>query len=199
MRIAWPFSSGNWLTSAMIDPPLLRIGPISIGFAESNTSHTVAARRNKAADVAAAKENVRLRPSLLRLASTVPSPAPVAGGGDLVSAAGSDAAGVIFGGISTAGAGVSFDGGADIGVGVSGAGGIFRAAAGLISIFACCAKVSGVGGAISPDCRDTGGASAGFSGAAGAVAAGAADTGAAETAACGTSAAGDGTADGFSG
>src|SRR5258708_23997916 len=129
MRIAWPFSSGNWLTSATIEPPLLRIGSISIGFSESNTSHTVAARRNMAAGVAAAKENVRLRPSLLRVASTgaAPSPAAVAGGG-LVSAAGSDAAGVIFGGVSAAGAAGSFDAGADTGAGVSGAGAVLGAA-----------------------------------------------------------------------
>src|ERR1700737_5106900 len=111
MRIAWPLSSGNGLASAIIEPPVLRIGSISIGLTESNTSHTVSARRNNAAGVAAAKENVRLRPSLLRLAATAPSPAPVAGAGDLVSAAGSDAAGGIFGGISAGGVGVSFDGG----------------------------------------------------------------------------------------
>ena len=51
-------------------PPLLRIGSISIGFMESNTSHTVSARRNSAAGVAAAKANVRRRPSLSRLALT---------------------------------------------------------------------------------------------------------------------------------
>src|SRR5674536_347650 len=89
MRIACPLSSGNRLTSAMSDPPLLRIGSISIGFVASKTSHTVSARRNNAAGVAAAKENVRLRPSLLRVAPTALalSPAPVAGG-DLVSAGG---------------------------------------------------------------------------------------------------------------
>ena len=37
---------------------------------ESNTSHTVSARRNNAAGVAAAKENIRCRPSLSRLALT---------------------------------------------------------------------------------------------------------------------------------
>src|SRR4030088_261784 len=185
MRIAWPFSSGNWLTSATIDPPLLRICPISIGLVVSNTSHTVSARRNNAAGVAAAKENVRLRPSLIPLASTPPSA--------LVSAAGSDALRVIFGGISAGGAGVPSDERADIGVGDSGAGGISGAAAGLVSIFACCAKASDVSGAISLDCRGTA-ASAGFSGAAGAV-----DTGAVDTGACGASAAGDGRGDGFSG
>src|SRR6266404_9389816 len=182
MRIAWPFSSGNWLTSAMIEPPLPRIGSISIGLTESNTSHTVSARRNNAAGVAAAKENVRLRLSPLRVASTVASLAAV-GGGDLVSAAGSDAARVVFGGVSAVearlsfvsavGAGVSFNGGADIGVAVSGAGGVFGTVAGLLSIFACCARVSDVSGATSLDCRDVGGASAGFSDGAGAVAAGA--------------------------
>ena len=85
------------------------------------------------------------------------------------------------------------------GVAVSGAVCVFGAAAGLISILACCARVSDVGGAISPDCRDAGGASEGFPDAAGAVAAGAVAAGAADTAACGTSAVGDGSADGFSG
>src|SRR3979490_2176562 len=113
MRIAWPFSSGNWLTSAMIDPPLLRICPISIGLVVSNTSHTVSARRNNAAGVAAAKENVRRRPSLSRLALTevALSAAWAAGGG-------SDAARVIFGGPSAAGAAISF--GVRAGIGISG-------------------------------------------------------------------------------
>src|SRR5450631_1534606 len=150
MRIACPLSSGIRLTSATIEPPLLRIGSISIGFVESNTSHTVSARRNNAAGVAAAKENVRLRPSLLRLASTEAALSPATlGGGGLVSAGGSDAARVIFcgiaaagAGIAAAGAGISFAGCS--GVGVSGAGGIFAAASGLISIFAYLAIASDV-------------------------------------------------------
>src|SRR5258708_29599840 len=54
----------------MIEPPRLRIGSISSGFGESNTSHTVSARRKNAAGVAVAKENIRRRPSLSRLALT---------------------------------------------------------------------------------------------------------------------------------
>src|SRR5258705_12256725 len=54
----------------MIEPPWLRIGSISSGFGESNTSHTVSARRKNAAGVAVAKENIRCRPSLSRLALT---------------------------------------------------------------------------------------------------------------------------------
>src|SRR5450631_785078 len=149
MRIACPLSSGIRLTSATIEPPLLRIGSISIGFVESNTSHTVSARRNNAAGVAAAKENVRLRPSLLRLASTDAALSPATlGGGGLVSAGGSDAARVIF-------------------CGIAAAGGIFAAASGLISIFACVAIASDVGGVISPDCPDAGDSLAGLSDAAG--------------------------------
>jgi hypothetical protein len=53
MRIACPLSSGIELTSAMREPPLLRIGSASIGFVVSNTSHTVSARRNSAAGVTA--------------------------------------------------------------------------------------------------------------------------------------------------
>src|SRR5260221_11950562 len=197
MRIACPLSSGCRLTSATIEPPLLRIGSISIGFMESNTSHTVSARRNNAAGVVAAKENVRLRPSLLRLASTrvARSPATLAGGG-LVSAGGSDAATVVFGDIAAAGAGIAFDGCS--GAGVSGAGEIFGAASGLISIFACLAIASDVGGTISPDCCDAGAAPAGFSDAAGAAATGAADAGAADAGACEASDALDGSAGGFS-
>ena len=70
MRIACPFSSGSRLTSPMMDPPLARIGSTSIGVVWSNTSHTVSARRNSAAGVGAAKENVTRRASLSRLAST---------------------------------------------------------------------------------------------------------------------------------
>ena len=191
--------SGNSLTSAITDPPLLRIVSMSTSFVESNTSQTVSARRNNAADVAVAKENVRSRPSLLRLASTVLSLAPITGG-DLVSAGGSDAARVVFGGISFAGtsaAGAAVNGCA--GIGVSGTSGIFGATSGLTPILACCAKVSGVSGAVSPDCRDAAASSAGFSDTAGAVAIGAADAGAADTLACGASAAGDDNADCFSG
>ena len=68
-RIAWPFSSGTALTSPITDPASRRIGSRSSGFAESNTSHTTSARRNKAAGAAEANENVRRSPSLLRLAS----------------------------------------------------------------------------------------------------------------------------------
>src|SRR5712672_2407811 len=102
MRIAWPLSSGNWLTSEMIDPPLLRIGSISIGRVESNTSHTVSARRNSAAGVVSAKENITRRPSLSRLALTqaVLSAAPFACGGpiacDGLVAGGGSVARVIF-------------------------------------------------------------------------------------------------------
>ena len=89
--MAWPFSSGNRLTSPMMAPPLARIGSTSIGLVWSNTSHTVSARRNSAAGVGAAKENVTRRPSLSRLASTVAalSLAPLSGGG-------LDAAGSVF-------------------------------------------------------------------------------------------------------
>src|SRR5258708_443615 len=107
------------------------MGSISNGVAESNTSQTASARRNNAAGVAAAKENVRLRPSLLRLASTEAalSPATVAGG-DRISGGGSDAARVVFCAAGAAGislacislAIVSFTGAS--GIGVSGAGDI---------------------------------------------------------------------------
>src|SRR3954453_24016489 len=140
----------------MIDPPLLRIGSISTGFAASNTSHTVSARRNNAAGVAAAKENVRRRPSLSRVALTGAALSPaLVDGGDLVAGSGWGAARVVFGGTSAEAAGTSFCDRAD--TGVSDAGDIVGAASGLISIFACCAKVSDVGAAISPDCRDAGG------------------------------------------
>ena len=70
IRIACPFSSGSRVTSAMIDPPLARIGSTSIGLVESNTSHSASARRNNAAGVGVAKVNVRFRPSLSRVAPT---------------------------------------------------------------------------------------------------------------------------------
>ena len=101
MRIACPLSSGNRLTSAMIEPPLLRIGSTSIASVESNTSHTVSARRNNAAGVAASKENVRCRPSLFRFASTLAALSPALSPA-LASTGGSDAARVIFCGISAA-------------------------------------------------------------------------------------------------
>src|SRR3954447_13672300 len=105
MRIACPFSSGDWLTSAMIDPPLLRIGSISTGFGESNTSQTVSARRNNAAGVAAAKANVNRRPSLSRLALTEAAPSlTLLGGSALIVGGGSGAAGVAFGTASAEGA-----------------------------------------------------------------------------------------------
>src|SRR5258707_7169005 len=93
----------------MIEPPWLRIGSISSGFGESNTSHTVSARRKNAAGVAVAKENIRCRPSLSRLALTgaALSAALACGGG-------SDAAAVRLGGACAAAGGISFDGGADV-------------------------------------------------------------------------------------
>src|SRR6185437_3161065 len=148
--------------------PLRRIGSTSIGSAESNTSHTASARRNNAAGVAAAKENVTFRPSPVRVApaTAAPSPAP-AGGGGLVSACGSDAATVIFCGISTAAAGVSVAEGS--GLGASEAGIILGAVSGLISMLASLADVSDIGGTISPDCRGAGTVAAGVSDAAGAA------------------------------
>src|SRR5258707_11947619 len=94
----------------MIAPALARIGSTSSDFFESNTSQTVSPRRNDAAGVALAKENVRRSPSLSRTASTA---APVASTG-LASAGlasdGGTAAGVIFFGASSAAAGTSFAG-----------------------------------------------------------------------------------------
>src|SRR5258705_10461655 len=150
----------------MIEPPWLRIGSISSGFGESNTSHTVSARRKNAAGVAVAKENISRRPSLSRLALTgaALSAALACGGG-------SGAASVMFGGACAAGAGISFVGGAAIVVSS------VCTSTGLTSILACCAKLSGAGGAISPDCCDGGDASAGFSDARGAGAAGGARAG----------------------
>ena len=75
--------------------------------------------------------------------------------GTLASAGGSDAVGVIFGGVSAAGAGIGFAAGS--GFGVSGAGVVFGGSSGLISIFACCANVSEAGGAIWLDGCDAGG------------------------------------------
>ena len=206
IRIAWPFSSGSRLTSDMIDPPWLRIGSISSGSTESNTSHAVSARRNNAAGVAVAKKNIRRRPSLSRLALTE---APLSAA--LACGSGSGAARVMFGGACAAAGGISFDGGA--GIGVSGAGDSIGASMGLISIFACCAKLSDTGGAISPDCCDAGRGLAGFSDAPGAIAAaapetgaagagaadsGAADAGATDAGACEASGVGEASAGGFS-
>src|ERR1700682_4382675 len=131
----------------MIAPPLLRIGSMSNGFGESNTSHTVSARRNNAAGVAVAKENFRRRPSLSRMATTgtAPSPAFASGGG-------SDATTAIFGGASATGAAASLAGRG--GGGGSGVGDSFGAASGLISILACSAIISDVGGVIAPDFHD---------------------------------------------
>ena len=95
MRIACPFSSGITLTSAMTDPAWPRMGSTSIGFVESNSSHTVSARRNNAAGVAAGNENVTRRPSLSRLAIT-----PAGLSADLISAGGAGGAIGIFGGAS---------------------------------------------------------------------------------------------------
>src|SRR5712671_4845412 len=170
----------------MITPPLPRIGSTSKGFKESNTSHTVSARRNNAAGVAVAKENFRRRPSLSRMATTgaAPSPAFVSGGG-------SGTATAIFGG-------------------ASGAGDSFGAASGLISILACSAISSDVGGAIAPEFHDGELSLAGLSGAAatgagrvgtvgaGAAVAGAAVAGTAVAGACEASATNDGNAAGFS-
>src|SRR5712691_4229213 len=145
----------------MMAPPLLRIGSMSNGFKESNTSHTVSARRNNAAGVAVAKETFRRRPSLSRMATTGAAPSPV-----FVSGGGSDAATATFGGASAAGAVVSLAGRA--GIGGSGAGDSFGAASGLISILACSAISSDVGGAIAPEFHDGDGelSLAGLSGAA---------------------------------
>src|SRR5882672_6423213 len=177
----------------MIAPPLLRIGSMSNGLGESNTSHTVSARRNNAAGVAVAKENFRRRPSLSRMATTGTAPSPAfASGGD------SDAATAIFGGASATGAAVSLAGRA--GSGGSGVGDSFGAVSGLISILACSAIISDVGGVIAPDFHDVKVSLevslAGLSGAAATGARGAA--GAAGAGACEASAAGNGSNAGLS-
>src|SRR5260370_27533478 len=164
----------------MTAPPLLRIGSTSIGFIESNTSHTVSARRNSAAGVAVAKENFRRRPSLSRGASTgaAPSPAFASGGGSGAATAifGATSAMGVFAGTSAAGAAISFAGRA--GAAVSGAGDAFGADPGLISMLACSAMVSEVGGVIPPIFHNGDVSLADLSGAAGAAATGAAGTGA---------------------
>ena len=127
------------------------------------------------------------------------APAAIAGG-ELASAGGSDAAGVIFCGISAVGAGICLEGRS--GFGASGTADSFAAASGLIAVFASRANVSDVGGAISRDCAADG--SAGFSDAAGAAAtrgigAGAADAGAADAGAADAGASdADDSAEGFS-
>ncbi len=192
MRIAWPLASGTRLTSATIDPPLPRIGSISIGFSASNTSQTVSARRNKAAGVAAAKEKFRRRPSLSRWALTVSAAASLAAtaGDGLASGDGSDAAS--FGGASAAGAGISVGAATAIDAGATGNG--FGAASGLISILACLATFSEFGGAISAGGRDAAGCSAGFSAATGCAGTGAADFGATGAGAAGAGADANGAA-----
>src|SRR5450631_323791 len=188
----------------MTAPALLRIGSTSIGFVESNTSQTVSARRNNAAGVAVAKVNFRRRPSLSRWASTEAAPSPAFASGAGAGGGGSGAATAIFGstsvagvftgtGASATGAAISFDGGT--GAAISGAGDGFGADPGLISMLACSAKVSEVGGTIPPAFHNGEVSLAGFSAAEGAAAAGAAAIGAG---ACDASAAGNRTVDGFS-
>ena len=63
-----PLSSGRTPTSAMTAPTWPRIFSTPIGFLKSKISHSVSARRNKAAGVGTGNENVRCRPSLSRLA-----------------------------------------------------------------------------------------------------------------------------------
>ncbi len=131
--------------------------------------------------MAVAKENIRCRPSLSRLALTEAALSTA------LACGGSGAARVGFGRACAAAGGISFDGGA--GVDIS------SVCTSTISIFACCATLSDAGGAISPDCCDAGGGSAGFSDARGAGAAGASDTGAADTGVTGVGAADAGAAD----
>src|SRR6202011_1337034 len=110
--------------------------------------------------------NIRRRPPLSRLALTVAGLSAV-----LPAGGGSGGARGILGGGSATGGGISSDGRA--GVGTSGAGDGFGAGSGLLSPFDCCAALSDAAGANSPDCRDAGGASSGFSDAPGSVGAGA--------------------------
>ena len=125
---------------------------------------------------ATAKENFRVRPSLLRLASTA-----VALSLFLISGGGSAAASVVFAGASATAAGASFGGDGSIGASAAGIG--FGAGT----------------GSISPDCRGAAGSAAGCSaGFSGADGAGCQSPDAAGAGAGGASAAdGDGTA-GFS-
>ena len=158
MRTASPWSSGSRLASATMEPSLPRIGATSSGVVESNTSQTVSARRNNAAGVAVAKENVRCRPSLSRSAPnrgrrcrrTLLRPAA--------------ATPRILGGVCAGTSGVSPTG---AGFGVSGsvacgAGDGCGAASGLMARSAVLAIFSGGGGAASPDFCGTGRFPAGF-------------------------------------
>ena len=125
------------LTSARSEPPLPRIASISIGLLESNTSHTVSARRNNAAGVAAAKENVRRRPSLSRWALTTSAarhwPALL---GVRVAAGGGSEAASVSAAARLPGAAFPLAQRRLPPLGAAGNG--FGAASGLISILACC-------------------------------------------------------------
>ena len=150
--MACPFSSGSRLTSPMMAPPLARIGSISSGLVWSNTSHTVSARRNSAAGVGAAKENVTRKPSLSRLASTVAvlSLAPLSGSGlDAAgsaffagSAGGGACLGVTAFGASAAAAWTCSAGGATFAASADGAG--FSGAAAIFSVAGAALSLSGV-------------------------------------------------------
>src|SRR5580700_6009307 len=101
----------------MIVPLLERIGSRSSGLAASNTSQTVSPRRNEAAGVADAKENVRRRPSLSLIASTLPA-SPVidafaAASGAFIAASAPAPGGGVFNG------GGAADGGSALGVSVA--------------------------------------------------------------------------------
>src|SRR5207244_6182793 len=87
------------------------------GFAESNTSHTVSARRNKAAGVVAAKEKVTRSPSASRWAATDAALSPATAG----RLAGADAAGFVFGVSTAAGTASTFGFAASTAAGFSGA------------------------------------------------------------------------------
>ena len=102
----------------------------------------------------------------------------------------------VLAGTSAACAAISFAGRA--GAAVSGAGAVFGADPGLISILACSAMLSEVGGAIPPIFHNGDVSLAGLSSAAGAAATGAAGTAAIGAGACDASAIGNRTVDGFS-
>ena len=120
---------------------------------ESNTSHTVSARRNSAAGVAVAKENVTRSPSLSRLASTEASLSLVRMSSDATAAFGARfrrrregfrAAGAGVG-VSVAVAGICAGAAAAFGIScaaVSGAAGIFSCTAGTAST-ACAGSAAG--------------------------------------------------------
>src|ERR1700733_13306955 len=165
MRIACPLSSGIGLTSAMTEPPLLRIGSMSIGFVASNNSHTVSARRNIAAGVIAENANVRCSPSLSRRAVTTAAlPLALASGGALLASSGAlfasggafapggalGVTAVIFGGAMAVGAGVSLAGGSGICASAAGAG---------ASVYA---SLGGCAGICGSDMGDVFGASSGL-------------------------------------